>query len=64
MTDIVKQYIIQFSLTDDDAVTFEDILIKLLTETKKAGYKKFLTKDEILLIQELNTKLTEHGEDN
>ena len=64
MTEIIKQYTIQFTLTDSDAKVFESILIKLLVETRKAGYKKFLSKDEICLIQEINSKLGENEENN
>lgn len=62
--EILKQQIITLNFVDEEVSVFEELMIKLLTEAKKPGFKKLLNKVEIEMITGINEYLKGEKSEN
>ena len=52
--DLAKQHVVVLTITDDSILPFMSLLGKLVIMSKKSGFRKDFTTEEIELINELN----------
>lgn len=51
--DVVRQNVLNINLVDDEINTFLSLLSKVKTESLKAGFKRMLSTEEIMVLDEL-----------
>jgi len=55
--EVTEQHLLQINIVDEEVGTFKSIFKTLITEVKKAGFKKMFTTEEGELIKEINDKI-------